>query len=438
MTKRKLFVDSLVYQKKIMKQCLLMVLLVAIGTVTLGQVPHADTLLAYKHYFELRNLLQSRSDSLLPHKKLYYQAHLDNFFNRLNESNEHIAVLLKQYRNQLSAKEASKLLEKKIDNHVKLYQYKEAWKTSEALLKQYRQSLSEETIKDVKNSAIIWKGLQRTPAQTTLRESDTKIAFTRDKANLINIPVRFGDSTFSFIFDTGANLSVVSETYAARANLRLLNVRYMVRAITGMEVQANLAVADELSIGNIRVRNVVFIVFPDSTLSFGGGVYKIDGIIGFPVIEQLGEIHITQDGHFFIPQQPASDTIRNLGIEGLTPVACVYVNGHPLAFTFDTGAMSTFFYATYYEKFKAHIDSTGTPGEMRYGGAGGTVTTKVYNLKNVRFDIAGKTTTVEDISVKTTPGRDQEKYYYGNLGQDVMSGFREMVINFRDMYLKFE
>jgi len=90
-----------------------MVLLVAIGTVTLGQVPHADTLLAYKHYFELRNLLQSRSDSLLPHKKLYYQAHLDNFFNRLNESNEHIAVLLKQYRNQLSAKEASKLLEKK-------------------------------------------------------------------------------------------------------------------------------------------------------------------------------------------------------------------------------------------------------------------------------------------------------------------------------------
>ncbi len=40
----------------------------------------------------------------------------------------------------------------------------------------------------------------------------------------------------------------------------------------------------------------MFIVFPDSVLSFAGGAYKINGIIGFPVIEQLQEVRIDKAG----------------------------------------------------------------------------------------------------------------------------------------------
>ncbi len=97
-------------------------------------------------------------------------------------------------------------------------------------------------------------------------------------AGLINVPVEFKDSTFDFVFDTGANLSVITESYAIKAGLDVRNVVFKVRAITGIDVNAKLGVAKLLKMGDVEVENVVFIVFPDSVLSFAGGAYRIRGL----------------------------------------------------------------------------------------------------------------------------------------------------------------
>jgi predicted aspartyl protease len=396
-----------------------------------------DSLLIHRHFFELQRELKSDVYSNLPaYRKLYYQAFLHNFFHELNTSNQEITLLLEKYKKQFSNKEIRNLLMKKIDNHVKLYQYREAHLTTRHLLRKYRHALSAEDRDDAHNSDIIWKGLKDVAPQTTTIASETRITYRRDLAGLINIPVSFADSTFDFVFDTGANLSVITESYARKTNLRLLNVRFKVRAITGLEVFANLGIASELKLGNIIVRNAVFMIFPDSALSFARGMYTIKGIIGFPVIEQLQEIRINKNA-LTVPQVATDRAIRNFGVDELLPVISVVYNTDTLAFTFDTGAQFTFLNEPFYRHYRSLIDSAGKSFVMQVGGAGGISKTNAFRLPQIPITVASQPALLKDVAVKTTSSDAKDKLYYGNLGQDIMNQFKEMVINFRYMYVDF-
>src|SRR5439155_25147711 len=120
-----------------------------------------DSLLVHRDFFQLKKELQSPAyDSLPVFRKLYYQAFLHNFFHDLTTSNEEINLLLNKYKNRFGVNEMSNLLLKKIDNHVKLYQYKQAHITSQVLLSKDGVSLTGAERKDAMNSDIIWKGLQ--------------------------------------------------------------------------------------------------------------------------------------------------------------------------------------------------------------------------------------------------------------------------------------
>ncbi|OQP40919.1 hypothetical protein A4H97_15040 [Niastella yeongjuensis] len=396
-----------------------------------------DSLLAKRHFFELQRALQSDAYRDLPtYKRLYYQAFLHNFFHDLNTSNKEITQLLGNYKKQLSHYQIGNLLMKKIENHVKLYQYRDAHLTTQLVLRKYRNSLSPGEREDARNSDLIWKALQDLPPQTTTISSDTQIGYKRDLAGLITVPVSFVDSSYYFVFDTGANFSVITESYARKAFLRKLNVRFRVRAITGLQVSASLGIADELRLGSIIVKNVVFMIFPDSALSFARGMYTIKGILGFPVIEQLQEVRIDKY-NLTIPQVAEDRNIRNFGVDELLPVISVGYNTDVLAFTFDTGAQFTFLNEPFYHDYKSLIDTVGYSFEMQIGGAGGVAKSKAYRLPQIPITVAGQPALLKDVAVKTSSTTPKDKLYYGNFGQDIMNQFKEMVINFRYMYVDF-
>lgn len=400
--------------------------------------PPLDSLLERRHYFQLREALASSPKDALPeHRRIYLQAFVHNFFHELAASNKDIDLLFRKYSGQFTDKELGRLLGKKIDNHVKLYEYRQAHAASELLLSKYGHTLSEEDKKDVENSDIIWKGLEKVPAQRARIRKDTRIYSKRDKAGLINIPAQFRDSTFDFVFDTGANLSVITESYAIKAALDVMNVVFKVRAITGIEVDAKLGIAKTLKLGDVEVENVVFIVFPDSVLSFAGGAYTINGIIGFPVIEQMQEVRIDKAGYIEVPQEAVNKPIRNFGIDELTPVIRIGVNKDSLAFTFDTGAQSTDLNEPFYTLYKSTIESTGKMYDMQQGGAGGYTTSKAWRIPTTVFAVGGQSVAIPNLGVKTSSTNSKDRYYYGNLGQDVMSQFKELVINFKYMYVDF-
>src|SRR6187455_1106819 len=111
-----------------------------------------DSLLANRQYFELRDELNSRKYKSLPvHRKLYYDAFLHNFFHDLPASNNDITQLISRYKKEFTTKQLADLLTKKIDNHVKLYEYKQAHATSLLLVQEYSAAFTPEEIRDLQN-----------------------------------------------------------------------------------------------------------------------------------------------------------------------------------------------------------------------------------------------------------------------------------------------
>jgi hypothetical protein len=63
--------------------------------------------------------------------------------------------------------------------------------------------------------------------------------------------------------------------------------------------------------------------------------------------------------------------------------------------------------------------------------------TKAFRLPQIEINVAGQPALIKDVSVKTTSTTPKDKLYFGNFGQDIMNQFKEMIINFRYMYVDF-
>jgi hypothetical protein len=394
-----------------------------------------DSLLKHKQFFILRDVLNTPGKSLSAFEHAYFTAFVDNFFNRSLQSNKGIEILLNKYANRLPVKKQIALLKVQEDNDVKLFDYTAAFKHTQQLLNDYDTQLTKEDKDDAQNSIIIWKNLINVHKQNTIIKKDIRVNTARDIAGLLTIPVTFGDYQDAYVFDTGANISVITESNAKKAQLQMVGDTFRVDAITGIKIKARTGICPEFKIGDLIVRNAVFMVFPDSALSFAGGKYTIKGIIGFPVIASMKEVRINKVGYLEIPAKISDMAIHNFGLDGLTPVVNLEFKGTMLPFTFDTGAQETHLNKAFYDLFRADVELQGTSGEVKLGGAGGANTTKSYKLPSLSFKLYDKAISLTNVHVKTTIASENDNFYFGNLGQDAFAGFDELLINFNNMYV---
>jgi predicted aspartyl protease len=120
--------------------------------------------------------------------------------------------------------------------------------------------LSTDTRADLRNNLKIWSALDHVKPQLIQINDDTRLKMTKDKASLKNLKVEVNGDTASFIFDTGANLSTVSESVAKRLHMDIIRADIDVDAITGIAIKADLAVCKQLKLGNINISNAIFLV----------------------------------------------------------------------------------------------------------------------------------------------------------------------------------
>jgi hypothetical protein len=250
-------------------------------------------------------------------------------------------------------------------------------------------------------------------------------------------PVTVNGIQEEFIFDTGANLSTITESQAKKMQLKLIDQSVAIASSTQNVVQSKLAVADSLLIGDILFENVVFIVMPDAQLTFPEINYAIKGIIGFPVMDQMGEVHLLKNGNIFIPKEVSNKQEQNMFFEGLTPVVQLHSKKNTLLFTFDTGARTSELSIKYYRAHKIEVKRKGEMQKNQRGGAGGNVEVNEYMLFNFPMTIG-----VHQFSLEKIPVTMEEywfnAYFDGNLGQDVFMKFNSLIINFENMYIDFE
>jgi len=392
------------------------------------------TLTEQNNFFKAKELYESNKDAFTVSYQQFTEAVLSNAFNKVEESEKQINCLINKKGNIPDSLQF-KLYEIRYDNAVKLYNYKEAKNTIKTILSDYKNYLNSEEIADYENSLKIWTALENIPAQKVDIKEKTSIKMEKDIAGLNTLKVSANKDSLNFIFDTGANLSTTSQLVAKLLNMEIIPVNIEVGTITGTKVIAQLAVCSKLTMGNIDMYNVVFLVLPDEALSFPKSNYKIYGILGFPIIEALHEIRITQDGNFIVPREQSDFSfsgISNMAMKGLTPL--IYINNKH--FTFDTGADQTMFYHVFYQENKNDIDENYQPEKINFGGAGGKKEFDGYII-DYTLNIGGKQVKLEKISLLKEKIKESETVY-GNIGQDLIQKFDTMIIDFDQMIIKFE
>ena len=385
---------------------------------TIGQWDTIFSLASLKDYFE---------DD-------YFFAWETFLFNEPELSNSGINVLLNNKYYSPSDSVTAELLSLHFQNDLRLFHYKTADSICTLLSLHYSNVMDKETLDGIKNSGKVTAALKNIPPQTMERNGDMDVKFKRDIASLIHIPVEMNGKEAHFVMDSGANLSTVSESEAEKMGIKILDADFGVTSSSRAAVESKLGVADKIQIGNVTFRNVVFIVLPDKSLSFLGGLYKIKGIIGLPVIAQLGEIQIKKDGHVFSPAKQTASDERNFGLEGNTPFINVNFFGEYHPYIFDTGAATGIyggkFITTYSDSLKNVKKSS-----SKVGGAGGMQTISILRIKNLHYEIGSAKNILKAGTVQLSGNEAIFSSFYGIVGEDIFSQWDTVTINFDRMFV---
>jgi predicted aspartyl protease len=365
----------------------------------------------------------------------YFAGLLANRSGRIEESIRLLKGALPSIRTARPDR-AAVALEALADDYNKSFQYDDSARAYDDLLDHFASQLSKEQLQGTKDDSSVMHILRGAPAQTITWDGPVQLKTSRNPLGSVNAELTVNGVREQWLLDTGANLSTVSHSFAERLGLKLLpGVAQTMAGVTGIENPLHVALLPTLKMGGATLRNVVVLVLDDANLKVGPGkqAYQIDGIIGYPVFQALGNITFLHGGGFEAGDKNRSSMAgTRMYMKLLTPVIECVVEGKNLPFSFDTGASGTNLSARYYERFRSE-SGTWKKGKNKSAGAGGVVTRKVYLQRRVNLGIGDKTATLKMVPIFLSTMGSGIDDFYGNLGQDVVAGFESFTLDFAAM-----
>ena len=367
-------------------------------------------------WFELRNVVAGTGASS------FYKGAVECAFNNLPRCEKLLYRVLKYHPGKKEAVEAHRLL---LSVYFREGKYNRALKEADELL-----ALDPDDA-DSKDDLPLLRALSGFSDQIVITRAQSVLNLETD-----GLPVVINGANATYWFDTGANLSVMSESEAKRFGLSIHAVESTVHVMSGAEVAFRIALAENLQIGGFRLKNVAFLVFSDDQQPFNTLPQKSRGLIGIPVLLTFGRFSITQDRHFEIssgrPNLRTADA--NLCFDGKNPAALVKYKGRPLAFTLDTGASMTDLYPPFAAAFPELIANRKRESyQMR--GVGSTEQFDSVLLPSVEFTIDNFVVALHPATVLLKENGESSKFFYGNLGFDLLRQPARTTFDFTKMRL---
>ncbi len=365
----------------------------------------------------------------------YFTGVLANAENHIEESIQVLTAALPNLQGSRRDR-AAIALQTLADDYTKVSRYADAARIDDDLLTHFSDQLTPEELKGAKDDSGIMHILLDAPPQTITWDGPVDLKTERNPINSLNLGLTVNGVSGPWLVDTGANLSVVSKSFAARLGLSPLpGVAQTRGGLTGIENPLQVAVLPTLQIGGATLHNVVLMILPDANININLGKtsYQINGIVGYPVLQALGVISFLQDGRF---EAGAGTRAKGTGapmyMKGLTPLVVCSVEGKDLPFSFDTGASDTNLYVRYYREFRSESKRWKKATE-KTSGAGGLVKRRIYFQPEVKLGIGDKTSILKKVSIYTSGTGSDTEYLYGNLGQDVPANFSSYTHDFTNM-----
>ena len=210
--------------------------------------------------------------------------------------------------------------------------------------------------------------------------------------------------------------------------------------MNGTQVKTRIAVANELAIGSIRIRNVAFLVVPDDQPPFNEATPGSRGLIGLPVLLALSRFVWGADRTFQIGTETSHNNVphADLCFDGNHPVVQVVYDKRVLAFVLDTGATNTDLYPPFASAFPALLRSAAKTDSYKMEGVGGAKYMEAATLESLKFSIGGFPTVLKSVGVLLKPTTDASRFFAGNLGMDLLQQAHTTTFDFKAMRLTLQ
>lgn len=284
---------------------------------------------------------------------------------------------------------------------------------------------------DIEQMLAIAERLALLPRQGVARIKTGSVPAWRDKATLVRTIVAIDGKRQEAVVDTGANLSVITETSARKLGLEIMEGG-SVRSSSRASVPVRLAVARHLDIAGTSLTNVVFLVLKDADLQLPlPGGYDIPAIIGFPVLRALGRVTFTPDAMIIGGTQPAGKG-ADLVASGSNLFVHVRMNGIEVPLHLDSGASSTALGPRFSAEHQAVVAALQRRA-TRFGGAGGVTEGTAFVLRDAEVEVGSAKARLPAIDVGAPQPNSTENY--GTLGQDVLRLLGAYTVDFARMKL---
>jgi predicted aspartyl protease len=287
------------------------------------------------------------------------------------------------------------------------------------------------------NTHALYESLRDVAPQAIEFGEEVPVEATHNLAGSWNVPVEVNGHLGEWIFDTGANLSTLTESEAMKMGLSTRQTGAYVNGSTGKKNPLRLAVAGDLRFGTAHLRNVVFLVLADEKLYVGPLKYQIRGILGLPVLRALASLRMSANGSLrFGANAPAVPGDPNLFFDELNPIVETRHADRRLQMFLDTGANATCIYPSFRDamsqgelaKLKRKRETT--------GGAGGIVKRQTEVVPTLRLEFLSRAVDITNVSLLSSQPLGNARYRDGVIGADALAdGF---TLDFRTMQLRIE
>jgi predicted aspartyl protease len=303
--------------------------------------------------------------------------------------------------------------------------------------RQIEQMIAEKpAAEDAKAAQSLFAAAARFPDLTVESSEPSTVQGEMIEGNLF-VPVTANGVSGNYMVDTGAGISVMSESEAQRLRLKVVKTTATVSDMTA-SVGVRVAEAPDLWIGKTHLRHVVFAVYPDANDPLIELPEGHRGVLGIQVLIALGSFRVSKENRFDIQAgaAPAPAKVMPMAFDGDIPVAQMTVDGKDLTFTLDTGAVHTYLGPVFAAQFPELMRAGHKEDHTQTGLSRSAVQESVV-LPSVRFSF-GKKVELDSATVLLKTTTSTSSWAAGNLGFDLISQVLPIMIDFRAMQLIFE
>jgi len=382
--------------------------------------PDLKSLYDARRWFELRD---SVAKGAVPD---FYQGAVACSFNDMHRCERKLGAVIKSRPRSDEAAEAHRVL---ASAYLRQGKYREALAQVDAVLA-LRPGDS-----DAGNVRPLLATLSEFPDQEVVRRPSTTLRLHDE-----GLPISINSVQGTYWFDTGANYSILSESDAKRFGLAVRAVSTKIGTSTGARVDSRVAVANEISVGSIRLKHVAFLVFPDDQPPFNEAPLGSRGLIGIPVLLAFQRFVWGSDRKFEIDSKSVRKHVphADLCFDGNTPVTQIQFGNRSLAFVLDTGATNTDLYPLFAAAFPDLIRNSARTDSYKTEGVGSVKYMDAATLASLHFSIGGFPVVLSPANALLTHTNEASKFFEGNLGIDLLQQAHKTIFDFKAMTITLQ